>query len=106
MPIYEYKCQACGKHLEELQKFNDPVLWVCPFCGKSSLTRLISSTSFQLKGGGYYATDYKDKKPEEKKQEDKIEKKEPSETSPKTTEAEKGSSKTKKESTKKDSKDN
>lgn len=59
MPIYEYQCQACGKHHEEMQKITAPDLVTCPACGQPQLKKLISHTSFQLKGGGYYATDYK-----------------------------------------------
>lgn len=59
MPIYEYQCSHCGNHLEEMQKVSDPALTTCPKCGKPDLQRVISHTSFQLKGGGYYATDYK-----------------------------------------------
>lgn len=59
MPIYEYQCQLCGHPLEELQKITDPVLVDCPECGKPGLQRLVSHSSFQLKGGGWYATDYK-----------------------------------------------
>lgn len=69
MPIYEYQCTACNHHLEELQKFSDPPLTICPVCKKSKLQRVVSHTSFQLKGGGYYATDYK--KPEKKESETK-----------------------------------
>lgn len=59
MPIYEYECQACGHHLEKLQKVSDPVLVDCPNCHKPKLQKLISATSFQLKGSGWYATDFK-----------------------------------------------
>ena len=59
MPIYEYQCPSCGNHVEEMQKVSDPALTTCPQCGKPDLQRVISHTSFQLKGGGYYATDYK-----------------------------------------------
>lgn len=69
MPIYEYQCDACGHHLEEIQKFSDSPLTTCPACKKPKLRRLVSHTSFQLKGGGYYATDYK--KPEKKEPETK-----------------------------------
>lgn len=65
MPIYEYQCNNCGKHFEEMQKITAEPLKHCSACGKDSLQRLISSTSFQLKGGGYYATDYKPKPKEE-----------------------------------------
>ena len=63
MPIYEYACQHCGKTLEALQKMQDPPLTDCTFCGQSALTKLISKTSFQLKGSGWYATDFRDKSP-------------------------------------------
>lgn len=59
MPIYEYVCEACGVELEKLQKFSDPVLVTCPECGKDSLKKRISATSFRLKGTGWYETDFK-----------------------------------------------
>lgn len=59
MPIYEYQCPNCNSHVEEIQKVSDPALSQCPKCGKPGLQRVMSHTSFQLKGGGYYATDYK-----------------------------------------------
>lgn len=59
MPIYEYVCEACGAELEKLQKFSDPVLVTCPECGKDSLKKRISATSFRLKGTGWYETDFK-----------------------------------------------
>jgi putative FmdB family regulatory protein len=58
MPIYEYGCSSCEKVTEAIQKFSDPPLTTCPACG-GTLSRLMSRTSFQLKGGGWYATDYK-----------------------------------------------
>jgi putative FmdB family regulatory protein len=69
MPIYEYQCAACGHHLEVLQKMNEVALVDCPICGKATLTKLISATSFQLKGTGWYATDFKNKTPTETKKE-------------------------------------
>jgi putative FmdB family regulatory protein len=63
MPIYEYKCQNCGYIFEQLQKVTDDPLRVCPECGKEQLVKLVSNTSFQLKGTGWYETDFKDKKP-------------------------------------------
>lgn len=67
MPIYEYQCKQCGHHLEELEKVSDAPLVDCPKCGKPGLQRIVSHTSFQLKGGGWYATDYKKaSKPEAK----------------------------------------
>jgi putative FmdB family regulatory protein len=66
MPIYEYRCQACGHELEAMQKMSDPALTDCPECGQAELKKLISAAGFQLKGTGWYATDFKDKgkKPE------------------------------------------
>lgn len=54
MPIYEYQCAKCGHQLEVLQKFSDEPLRRCTACGEDSLTKLISATNFQLKGGGWY----------------------------------------------------
>ena len=59
MPIYEYQCQACGHHLEVLQKINEDPLKDCPQCGQPQLSRLISAAGFRLKGGGWYETDFK-----------------------------------------------
>ena len=59
MPIYEYKCASCGHTLEAIQKFSDAALSDCPTCGKPSLKKQISAAGFQLKGGGWYATDFK-----------------------------------------------
>lgn len=57
MPIYEYSCKKCGKTIEVIQKFSDPVLRKHQGCG-GSLTKLVSAASFQLKGTGWYVTDY------------------------------------------------
>jgi len=59
MPIYEYRCTACGHQAEVLQKFSDPALTVCTACGKPGFTKLLSAAGFQLKGSGWYATDFK-----------------------------------------------
>jgi len=59
MPIYEYRCSSCGSEHEVLQKFSDPPLAVCPSCQKSTLSKLVSAAGFQLKGSGWYATDFK-----------------------------------------------
>jgi len=59
MPIYEYRCEGCGHRLEKLQSFSDDPLVHCPACDADLLKRLISQTSFHLKGGGWYVTDYK-----------------------------------------------
>ncbi len=57
MPIYEYKCNGCGAILEALQKFSDDPLTTCSHC-QGSLEKLISQSSFHLKGSGWYVTDY------------------------------------------------
>jgi putative FmdB family regulatory protein len=62
MPIYEYRCDACGHELEALQKLSDPRLTECPACAADSLRRLISKPSFRLKGSGWYETDFKSDK--------------------------------------------
>jgi putative FmdB family regulatory protein len=59
MPIYEYRCQSCGHQLEAMQKMSDDPVKDCPACGKSELKKLISAGGFQLKGTGWYATDFK-----------------------------------------------
>jgi putative FmdB family regulatory protein len=59
MPIYEYRCSACGFEKDALQKLSDPPLVECPSCGKPALVKLISAAGFQLKGSGWYATDFK-----------------------------------------------
>lgn len=61
MPIYEYLCENCGQELEKIQKISDAPLVNCPSCGKASLRKKISAVGFQLKGSGWYATDFKDK---------------------------------------------
>lgn len=69
MPIYEYRCGACGQEHEVLQKVTEPPLTECPSCGKPGMQKLLTAAGFQLKGSGWYATDFKGgaKKPEEKK---------------------------------------
>lgn len=59
MPIYEYRCDACGAELEKLQKISDPPLQDCPECGRAALAKLVSASSFRLKGSGWYETDFK-----------------------------------------------
>lgn len=61
MPIYEYKCTTCGHQLEAIQKFSDEPLKDCPECQKPDLQKLVSSSAFHLKGGGWYVTDIRDK---------------------------------------------
>ncbi len=59
MPIYEYRCSICSHELEALQKFSDPLLTACPSCGTDTLVKKVSAAGFQLKGSGWYATDFK-----------------------------------------------
>jgi putative FmdB family regulatory protein len=59
MPIYEYRCSACGHELEALQKISDSPLVNCPSCRADALTKLVSAAGFQLKGTGWYATDFR-----------------------------------------------
>lgn len=70
MPIYEYRCAACGFQSEYLRKVTDPSLAVCPECGKDTFKKLLTAAGFQLKGSGWYATDFKHSgaKPAEPKQ--------------------------------------
>ena len=74
MPIYEYRCDACGFQKEFLQKMSDAPLTTCPECNKATLSKLLSAAGFQLKGSGWYATDFKGgAKPKEEKKEEKKE---------------------------------
>jgi putative FmdB family regulatory protein len=59
MPIYEYRCGSCGFEKEYLQKVNEAPVAACPACGSDSYAKLISAAGFQLKGSGWYATDFK-----------------------------------------------
>jgi putative FmdB family regulatory protein len=63
MPIYEYECQACSHRFEEWQKMSDKPVKVCPKCKARKVEKLISHTSFQLKGGGWYKDLYASQKP-------------------------------------------
>lgn len=59
MPIYEYRCAACGARFEEFRKMSDPPLDECIECGvKGQVSKLVSATAFHLKGGGWYADHY------------------------------------------------
>jgi putative FmdB family regulatory protein len=62
MPLYEYKCTACHKHTEKIQKFSDPEITVCPHCG-GKLERVLSAPAVSFKGGGWYADGYGNAKP-------------------------------------------
>jgi putative FmdB family regulatory protein len=61
MPIYEYRCASCGHQQEFLQKVSDAPLTVCPKCGKPELAKMVTAAGFQLKGSGWYATDFRNK---------------------------------------------
>ena len=59
MPIYEYRCSACGHQKDHLQKMSDAPLTTCPACGAETYSKQLSAAGFQLKGSGWYATDFK-----------------------------------------------
>ena len=59
MPIYAYRCESCGHRQDVLQKISDPVLSTCPACGASSFVKQVTAAGFQLKGSGWYVTDFR-----------------------------------------------
>jgi putative FmdB family regulatory protein len=59
MPIYAYKCGSCGHAKDVLQKISDPLLTVCPACGAEAFSKQVTAAGFQLKGSGWYATDFR-----------------------------------------------
>ena len=59
MPIYAYRCAACGHAKDVLQKISDPVLTTCPACGAESFQKQVTAAGFQLKGSGWYVTDFR-----------------------------------------------
>jgi putative FmdB family regulatory protein len=59
MPIYAYRCSTCGHAKDVLQKMSDPVLTVCPECGASTFVKQVTAAGFQLKGSGWYVTDFR-----------------------------------------------
>ncbi|HWP17744.1 MAG TPA: FmdB family zinc ribbon protein [Burkholderiaceae bacterium] len=61
MPIYAYKCESCGHGQDVMQKISDPLLTVCPKCGASSFRKQVTAAGFQLKGSGWYVTDFRGK---------------------------------------------
>lgn len=63
MPIYAYQCDACGFAKDVLQKISDPALEVCPSCNQPQFKKQITAAGFQLKGSGWYATDFKSPSP-------------------------------------------
>lgn len=60
MPIYAYKCSVCGHTKDVLQKIADDPLTVCPACGASAFSKQVTAAGFQLKGSGWYVTDFRD----------------------------------------------
>jgi putative FmdB family regulatory protein len=71
MPIYAYKCAECGHQMDVIRKVSDPPLTECPSCGKSALVKQVTAAGFQLKGAGWYVTDFRDKGSAKKKDEGK-----------------------------------
>ena len=59
MPIYEYRCDDCGFQKEYIQRMSDAPLTDCPKCGKSTFSKMVTAAGFQLKGSGWYATDFR-----------------------------------------------
>ena len=59
MPIYEYRCSSCGAQKDVMQKISDAPLTVCTECGQETFSKQLSAAGFQLKGSGWYATDFK-----------------------------------------------
>lgn len=59
MPIYAYRCESCGHAKDVLQKVSDPVLTTCPACGAESFRKQLTAAGFQLKGSGWYVTDFR-----------------------------------------------
>ena len=60
MPIYAYKCSSCGVSKDILRKISDPPLTLCPACGSESLAKQVTAAGFQLKGSGWYVTDFRE----------------------------------------------
>ncbi|PWG71147.1 zinc ribbon domain-containing protein, partial [Enterococcus hirae] len=71
MPIYEYRCGNCGHEFETIQKVSEAPLTRCPACAEETLKKKVSAAGFRLKGGGWYETDFKDKKKKNVAGEDK-----------------------------------
>jgi putative FmdB family regulatory protein len=68
MPIYAYRCTSCGFENDHLQKLSDPVLEICPQCAQATYRKQLTAAGFQLKGSGWYATDFKGDKSKESKE--------------------------------------
>ena len=67
MPIYAYKCAECSHQMDVIRKVSDPPLTDCPNCGKSALVKQVTAAGFQLKGAGWYVTDFRDQGANKKK---------------------------------------
>ena len=87
MPIHEYQCTGCHHKFDLLQKMNDEPAKKCPECSKDTLVRLVSAAAFQLKGTGWYATDFKNKGKPAQKTEDKPSSSDATKVEKKTTES-------------------
>ena len=88
MPIYEYRCGSCGSKKEHLQKLSEAPIAACPACGSNVYTKLVTAAGFQLKGSGWYATDFKNGAQPKPKEETEVKNKAVSatpDTAPKTT---------------------
>ncbi|OGA39982.1 MAG: FmdB family transcriptional regulator [Betaproteobacteria bacterium RIFCSPLOWO2_12_FULL_62_13] len=72
MPIYEYRCSDCGYQNEYLQKMSDAPLADCPECGKRSFNKMVTAAGFQLKGSGWYTTDFRNNGAKPKKEQGKL----------------------------------
>jgi putative FmdB family regulatory protein len=93
MPIYEYRCAACGFQKEYLQRMSDAPLTDCPECGKAEFNKMVTAAGFQLKGNGWYATDFKNSgaKPAKGKEKSVKDKEKPAEASKEAPKAESSS---------------
>ena len=67
MPIYAYRCSSCGHAKDVLQKVSDPLLTTCPACGAETFAKQVTAAGFQLKGSGWYVTDFRSNGQAEKK---------------------------------------
>jgi putative FmdB family regulatory protein len=94
MPIYAYRCASCGHTKDVLQKISDAPLTVCPVCGASTFAKQVTAAGFQLKGSGWYATDFKGgngaKKPDSGGDAGKTDSKSDTKSEPKTDTAKSG----------------
>ena len=85
MPIFDFKCEACGCFKELLRKISDPTVAECPECHKETFKKQVSAPSFQLTGSGWYVTDFKNKSKDDAKTDTKTETKKDASASPTPT---------------------